>query len=119
MQDTLRFLVEDSLTAYTAFLLKACDVTAKAITAPNAIELAYQGGGSSSRLPLFVVDLQVEGAGQDVRFGYSTPPEAFLEAPLACYDKALSQIQNIVRVERKVRRGPRQAGRQAAPTRGG
>lgn len=106
MQDTLRFLVEDSLHAYTAFLLRACEYTAK-VHATNHVELLTPSGAPappiSSRLPLFVVDLQVDGQGPDVRFGYSTPPEAFLDAPLACYDKALTQIQSIVRVERKVR----------------
>ena len=103
MQDTVRFLVEDSLTSYSQFLIKACDQMA-IISGPSKVQLvdAEGSGNSSSRLPLFLVDLQVEGTGPDVRIAYSTSPEAFLEAPLACFDKALMQIQNIVRVERKV-----------------
>jgi hypothetical protein len=100
----MRFLVEDSLASYTQLMLRASEQTAR-VLAPNRVELEGPEA-PPNKLPLFVVDLLVEGSGQEVKFGYSTPPDLFLDAPLACFDKALTQIQNIVRVERKVRRPP-------------
>jgi len=110
MQDTLRFLVEDALSSYTQFLLRAAELHATIIN-PSKVNL--EGNTEScntpssfptTRLPLFVVDLQVDRSGPDVRLDYSSPIDSFLDVPLACFDKALGQIQNIVRVERKVSR---------------
>lgn len=105
MQDTLRFLIEDSLRNYAGFLMRACDYTVR-ISGPSKVEVLTRQGEPTPalalRMPLFVVDLQLEGTGADVRFSYSTSINSFLESPLLCFDKALTQIQGMIRIERKV-----------------
>lgn len=105
MQDTLRFLIEDSLRNYAGFLMRASDYTVR-ISGPSKVEVLTRQGEPipplTLRMPLFVVDLQLEGTGTDMRFSYSTPIDSFLESPLLCFDKALTQIQSMVRIERRV-----------------
>jgi len=105
MQDTLRFLIEDSLHSYTSFLATSCQATVT-IKASNDVEVLNAAMDATRRYvrpPLFLVDLLiVDGEGGRQKFSYSSKPTSFLEAPLNSFDKALASTQDITRVERKV-----------------
>ena len=46
-----------------------------------------QSSSASRRLPLFQVDLVVQGEGAEAVFAYSTPEDAFLALPLKYFDR--------------------------------
>mgnify|MGYP000067473068 CR=1 FL=1 len=69
MQDTLRYFVEDSLTAYAKFLKTACEGVVT-IRGPNDADVAFPPdapSGRSRRPPLFSLDLAVERVMQRVQ----------------------------------------------------
>ncbi|CAM9544257.1 unnamed protein product [Chrysoparadoxa australica] len=107
MQDTLQFLVEDSLKKFTRFILSACmprvEIHALNDVRTTIPEVVWQGELlRAPRAPLFMLDIVHTPGCAAACFAYSHRLASFGEAILAAFDKGLASTQNIVRVERRV-----------------
>ena len=115
MEDTIRFLTEDSLEMFAKFLEvsaasvvkvnSTCDVIVTKIwvspshpSHPSPHHPLYGLMQEQTKFPLFMVDLQV----QNGELVPSTQPRQFEERILSLFDKALSSVENIPQVERAI-----------------
>ncbi|KAF4107339.1 dynein axonemal heavy chain 1 isoform X1 [Onychostoma macrolepis] len=97
-QDTLRFLVQDSLASLAKLLLDACQNVLqcpKDLTwGPDLINSPYK----PKKKPLFSVDLVLDQTG----VGYSTPLESFETSVINLFDKGILSTHNIPQLDKFV-----------------
>eukprot|EP00736_Rhodelphis_marinus_P006943 Rmarinus@m.24609 len=116
MQDTLRFLIEESLDKYvryfqiaTAWKVEVSATNSVEVLEDEIPEIADDGedsehlrsvGGLHGRKPgpLFLVDLIIV----DGAFTYSTKPDQFEEVPVTLFDKAITGLQDVPELEPSV-----------------
>ena len=81
------------------------------ITSRSKVDIDFSGGGRLSpeqtevrtkKIPLFVVDLVVANEGKEATFGFSSKPSAFIDSVLQYFDKSLSVVLKLTRIERRV-----------------
>jgi dynein heavy chain len=91
MQDTLQFMTRDSLQEFAWFIRRAAALPGD----PD--------GPPPLKVPLFLIELVVEGEVGTQTFAFSPGRlEAFGDAALSVFDKALAAVQGVARVERRV-----------------
>ncbi|XP_075795609.1 dynein axonemal heavy chain 1 isoform X2 [Pelodiscus sinensis] len=98
LQDSVRFLVQDSLVSFTQFLLDACcgvlDCSEDMDWGEDLINSPYK----PRKNPLFVVDLILDNTGVH----YSTPLENFETALVSLFDKGILATHTIPQLEKFV-----------------
>ena len=95
MEDTLRFMVEDTVQTFASFIEDACagdvEITDAKTVAPE----------DTRTYPLFVLELVAEET-EEGGLAYNVDPEAYVEAALEAYDEALVATGTIEGVEHQV-----------------
>uniref|UniRef100_A0A4W6F8M2 Dynein axonemal heavy chain 1 n=1 Tax=Lates calcarifer TaxID=8187 RepID=A0A4W6F8M2_LATCA len=98
MQDSLRYLVQDSLASLTHLILDACH---SVLTCPqdliwgsNLVTSPYKPKNN----PLFLVDLVLDQTGVH----YSTPPENFVTSIVNLFDKGILATYNVPQLDKFV-----------------
>ncbi|XP_074200861.1 dynein axonemal heavy chain 1 isoform X9 [Camelus bactrianus] len=98
LQDTLRFLVQDSLTSFSQFVSDACcsvlDCTDDMVWGEDLIISPYR----PRKNPLFIVDLVLDTSGVH----YSTPLEQFETSLLNLFDKGILATHAVPQLEKLV-----------------
>uniref|UniRef100_A0A8C9DGR4 Dynein axonemal heavy chain 1 n=1 Tax=Prolemur simus TaxID=1328070 RepID=A0A8C9DGR4_PROSS len=98
LQDTLRFLVQDSLASFTQFISDACcsvlDCTEDMVWGEDLTNSPYR----PRRNPLFTVDLVLDSSGVH----YSTPLEQFETSLLNLFDKGILATHSVPQLEKLV-----------------
>ncbi|XP_053785531.1 dynein axonemal heavy chain 1 isoform X3 [Desmodus rotundus] len=98
LQDTLRFLVQDSLTSFSQFISDACcsvvDCTDDMVWGEDLINSPYR----PRKNPLFIVDLVLDSSGVH----YSTPLEQFETSLLNLFDKGILATHAVPQLEKLV-----------------
>ncbi|XP_076985171.1 dynein axonemal heavy chain 1 isoform X3 [Tamandua tetradactyla] len=98
LQDTLRFLVQDSLTGFAHFISEACcsvlDCPEDMAWGEDFINSPYR----PRKNPLFIVDLMLDSSGVH----YSTPLEQFESALLNLFDKGILATHAVPQLEKLV-----------------
>ncbi|XP_016065513.1 PREDICTED: dynein heavy chain 1, axonemal [Miniopterus natalensis] len=98
LQDTLRFLVQDSLASFSQFISDACcsvlDCTDDMVWGGDFINSPYR----PRKNPLFIVDLVLDSSGVH----YSTPLEQFETALLNLFDKGILATHAVPQLEKLV-----------------
>ncbi|XP_074169160.1 dynein axonemal heavy chain 1 isoform X1 [Rhinolophus sinicus] len=98
LQDTLRFLVQDSLTSFSQFISDACcsvlDCTDDMVWGEDLINSPYR----PRKNPLFIVDLVLDSSGVH----YSTPLEQFETSLLSLFDKGILATHVVPHLEKLV-----------------
>ncbi|CAJ1051390.1 LOW QUALITY PROTEIN: dynein heavy chain 1%2C axonemal [Xyrichtys novacula] len=100
MQDSLHFLVQDSLVSLTQLFLDACH---SVLTCPQ--DLVWENNLITSpykpkKNPLFLVDLVLDQTG----IHYSTPPEQFETSIINLFDKGILATHNVPQLDKFVMR---------------
>ncbi|XP_037386166.1 dynein axonemal heavy chain 1 isoform X5 [Talpa occidentalis] len=98
LQDTLRFLVQDSLTSFSNFINDACY---SVLDCPDDMVWGEDFSNSPYRPrknPLFIVDLVLDSTGVH----YSTLPEQFETSLLNLFDKGILATQAVPQLEKLV-----------------
>uniref|UniRef100_A0A8D1UYI8 Dynein axonemal heavy chain 1 n=1 Tax=Sus scrofa TaxID=9823 RepID=A0A8D1UYI8_PIG len=98
LQDTLRFLVQDSLTNFSQFISDTCcsvlDCTNDMVWGEDFINSPYR----PRKNPLFIVDLVLDSSGVH----YSTPLEQFETSLLNLFDKGILATHAVPQLEKLV-----------------
>uniref|UniRef100_A0A8C4M1C9 Dynein axonemal heavy chain 1 n=1 Tax=Equus asinus TaxID=9793 RepID=A0A8C4M1C9_EQUAS len=98
LQDTLRFLVQDSLASFSQFISDACcsvlDCTDAMVWGEDLINSPYR----PRKNPLFIVDLVLDSSGVH----YSTPLEQFETSLLNLFDKGILATHAVPQLEKLV-----------------
>uniref|UniRef100_A0A8C5ZKT2 Dynein axonemal heavy chain 1 n=1 Tax=Marmota marmota marmota TaxID=9994 RepID=A0A8C5ZKT2_MARMA len=98
LQDTLRFLVQDSLTSFSQFISDACcsvlDCTDDMVWGEDLINSPYR----PRKNPLFIVDLVLDSSGVH----YSTALEQFETSLLNLFDKGILATHSVPQLEKMV-----------------
>ncbi|XP_054451580.1 dynein axonemal heavy chain 1 [Pteronotus mesoamericanus] len=98
LQDTLRFLVQDSLASFSQFISDACcsviDCTDDMVWGEDLINSPYR----PRKNPLFIVDLVLDSSGVH----YSTPLEQFETSLLNLFDKGILATHAVPQLEKLV-----------------
>ncbi|XP_023393798.1 dynein heavy chain 1, axonemal [Pteropus vampyrus] len=98
LQDTLRFLVQDSLASFSQFISDACcsviDCTDDMVWGEDLINSPYR----PRKNPLFIVDLVLDSSGVH----YSTPLEQFESSLLNLFDKGILATHAVPQLEKLV-----------------
>ncbi|XP_008570797.1 PREDICTED: dynein heavy chain 1, axonemal [Galeopterus variegatus] len=98
LQDTLRFLVQDSLASFSQFISDACcsvlDCTEDMVWGEDLINSPYR----PRKNPLFIVDLVLDSSGVH----YSTPLEQFETSLLNLFDKGILATHAVPQLEKLV-----------------
>uniref|UniRef100_A0A8D2DP18 Dynein axonemal heavy chain 1 n=1 Tax=Sciurus vulgaris TaxID=55149 RepID=A0A8D2DP18_SCIVU len=98
LQDTLRFLVQDSLTSFSQFISDACcsvlDCTDDMVWGEDLINSPYR----PRKNPLFIMDLVLDSSGVH----YSTPLEQFETSVLNLFDKGILATHAVPQLEKMV-----------------
>ncbi|XP_045153350.1 dynein axonemal heavy chain 1 [Echinops telfairi] len=98
LQDSLRFLVQDSLASFTQFISDACcsvlDCSEDMVWGDDLINSPYR----PRRHPLFIMDLVLDSSGVH----YSTPLEQFETALLSLFDKGILATHAVPQLEKMV-----------------
>ncbi|XP_032988956.1 dynein axonemal heavy chain 1 isoform X1 [Rhinolophus ferrumequinum] len=98
LQDTLRFLVQDSLTSFSQFISDACcsvlDCADDMVWGEDLINSPYR----PRKNPLFIVDLVLDSSGVH----YSTPLEQFEASLLSLFDKGILATHVVPHLEKLV-----------------
>ncbi|KAK2862487.1 hypothetical protein Q5P01_002020 [Channa striata] len=98
MEDSLRYLVQDSLLSMTCLVLDACHSVLKCPTdliwGSNLITSPYK----PKKNPLFLVDLVMDQTGVH----YNTPPENFERSVVNLFDKSILATYNVQQLEKPV-----------------
>ncbi|XP_076826201.1 dynein axonemal heavy chain 1-like isoform X3 [Clavelina lepadiformis] len=97
MQDSLRYLVQDSLSNFTNMILDACY---QVLECPDIItwgDSIIVSKYKPKKNPLFVIDLVM-----DSIVHYSTPLENFEPALVGLFEKAIASTQHVPQLERYV-----------------
>ncbi|KAF5403840.1 Dynein heavy chain axonemal [Paragonimus heterotremus] len=101
MQDTLRYLVMDSLTSLTNMIRDGC---ISCLNLPSNYEWTNDLVTSSlppKKNPIFLVDLVLDAEGPH----YSTPLKNFITTLTSLFDKAINSVQDVPQLERFVMEG--------------
>jgi len=110
MQDSMRYSMEESLGKYRKYIEHAC-LPLVSIESRSKVDVDFSGGGKldaeqreirAKRNPLFLVDLVVENEGKEAMFGFSSKSSAFVDSVLQYFDKSLSVVLKLTRIERRV-----------------
>ncbi|XP_008850074.1 dynein heavy chain 1, axonemal [Nannospalax galili] len=98
LQDTLRFLVQDSLSSFSQFIGDACcsvlDCTDDMVWGEGCMNSPYR----PRKNPLFIVDLVLDGSGVH----YSTPLEQFEMTLVNLFDKGILATHTVPQLEKLV-----------------
>ncbi|KAM7230116.1 hypothetical protein CapIbe_018833 [Capra ibex] len=98
LQDTLRFLVQDSLASFAQFINDACcsvlDCADDMVWGEDLINSPYR----PRKNPLFIVDLMLDTSGVH----YSTPLEQFETSLLTLFDKGILATHTVPQLEKLV-----------------
>nr|XP_054101684.1 dynein axonemal heavy chain 1 isoform X2 [Callithrix jacchus] len=98
LQDTLRFLVQDSLASFSQFISDACysvlNCTDDMVWGDDLINSPYR----PRKNPLFIVDLVLDSSGVH----YSTPLEQFEASLLNLFDKGILATHTVPQLEKLV-----------------
>ncbi|XP_058416307.1 dynein axonemal heavy chain 1 isoform X1 [Diceros bicornis minor] len=98
LQDTLRFLVQDSLASFSQFISDTCcsvlDCTDAMVWGEDLINSPYR----PRKNPLFIVDLVLDSSGVH----YSTPLEQFEASLLNLFDKGILATHAVPQLEKLV-----------------
>ncbi|XP_040850525.1 dynein heavy chain 1, axonemal [Ochotona curzoniae] len=98
LQDTLRFLVQDSLASFAQFINDACysvlDCTEDMVWGEDLVNSPYR----PRKNPLFIVDLVLDSSGVH----YSTPLEQFETSLLNLFDKGILATHAVPQLEKLV-----------------
>ncbi|XP_036594745.1 dynein heavy chain 1, axonemal [Trichosurus vulpecula] len=98
LQDSIRFLVQDSLVNFTQFILDACcsvlNCSEDMVWGPDLINSPYK----PRKNPLFIVDLVLDNSGSH----YSTPMENFMTSLLNLFDKGILATHSVPQLEKFV-----------------
>ncbi|OWK02778.1 hypothetical protein Celaphus_00010474, partial [Cervus elaphus hippelaphus] len=98
LQDTLRFLVQDSLSSFSQFISDACcsvlDCADDMVWGEDLINSPYR----PRKNPLFIVDLVLDTSGVH----YSTPLEQFETSLLNLFDKGILATHTVPQLEKLV-----------------
>ncbi|XP_029774824.1 dynein heavy chain 1, axonemal isoform X2 [Suricata suricatta] len=98
LQDTLRFLVQDSLVSFSQFISDACcsvlDCADNMVWGEDLINSPYR----PRKNPLFIVDLMLDSSGVH----YSTSPEQFETSLLNLFDKGILATHAVPQLEKLV-----------------
>ncbi|XP_035886761.1 dynein heavy chain 1, axonemal isoform X2 [Phyllostomus discolor] len=98
LQDTLRFLVQDSLASFSQFISDACcsviDCTDDMVWGEDLINSPYR----PRKNPLFIMDLVLDSSGVH----YSTPLEQFETSLLSLFDKGILATHAVPQLEKLV-----------------
>ncbi|XP_004631750.1 dynein heavy chain 1, axonemal [Octodon degus] len=98
LQDTLRFLVQDSLASFTQFISDACG---SVLNCPDDMvwgEDLMNSPYRPKKNPLFIMDLVLDGSGVH----YSTPLEQFEASLLNIFDKGILATHSVPQLEKLV-----------------
>ena len=95
MEDTLRFMIEDTVTTFNGFIAKAA---AGSVAIADAKDVTAEGTRAN---PLFALEVVAED-GPEGGLSYNIEPEEYVEAVLAAYDEALVATGTIEGVEHQV-----------------
>lgn len=95
MEDTLRFMIEDTVRKFNTFIAKAAAGT---VTIPGPKGVSSEGTRTN---PLFGLEIMVED-GPEGGISYNLDPEQYVEAALEAYDEALLATGTIEGVEHQV-----------------
>ena len=105
MEDTMRYMMQDSMAQYSAFLRRACEGEVTVVDT-NAVETVYpaSAGPQRHRPPLFLVDLVINGEkGAEGAFAVLVAARAVLVGPAQGLRQGAHRLsQNIVQVEKRV-----------------
>ncbi|XP_060604387.1 dynein axonemal heavy chain 1-like isoform X2 [Ruditapes philippinarum] len=98
MQDSMRFLVQNSLYSFTQMILDACHSTMKLeedfVWGTDVISSPYK----PKRNALFLVDLQLDNTGVH----YSTNINTFESSLVGLFDKGIQSTQNVPQLEKYI-----------------
>mmetsp|Transcript_7015 Transcript_7015/g.26224 ORF Transcript_7015/g.26224 Transcript_7015/m.26224 type:complete len:4128 (-) Transcript_7015:64-12447(-) len=96
MEDTLRFMTEDSISEFVKFIALMCsyDVDVQSVSEVDVKELNSQED-DPARLPLFAVEILYK----DDIFKFSTEPQDFVDVILRLFDQAVNEMRQIPQVE--------------------
>ncbi|XP_026203417.1 dynein heavy chain 1, axonemal [Anabas testudineus] len=98
MQDSLRYLVQDSLASLASYLLDACDsvlmCSEDLVWENNLMTSPYK----PKKNPLFLVDLILDQTGVH----YSTPPKNFETSVVNLFDKSILATYNVKQLDKSV-----------------
>ncbi|XP_078270493.1 dynein axonemal heavy chain 1 [Rhinoraja longicauda] len=98
LQDSLRYLVQDSLVNYTQMILDGC------YSSLNCLKDMKWGGDlinsnfKPRKMPIFVMDLSLDNG----RVQFNTPLERFKAVTLTLFDKAITATQHVPHIEKFV-----------------
>lgn len=95
MEDTLRFLVEDSLQRFTSFIQGACRI-AVSVRGTNSVENEPAPAGTK-RVPLLSIELVIKEDG--LGFDYSTPLSLIPAKVVAVFNHAIQRVTGISQLE--------------------
>ncbi|XP_077969677.1 dynein axonemal heavy chain 1-like isoform X2 [Styela clava] len=98
MQDSLRYLVQDSLVSFTQMVLDACYQVLDCKEDLTWGESLLVSNFKPKKNPLFVVDLVVDQDG----IHYSTPYDGFETVLVKLFDNAIGSTQHVPQLERHV-----------------
>ncbi|TGZ66131.1 hypothetical protein CRM22_005485 [Opisthorchis felineus] len=101
MQDTLRYLVMDSLTSLTNMIRDGC---VSCLSLPENYEWTNDLLTSSlppKKNPIFLVDLVLDADGPH----YSTPLQNFINVLITLFNRAINSVQDVPQLERFVMEG--------------
>ncbi|XP_078481026.1 dynein axonemal heavy chain 1-like isoform X3 [Ciona intestinalis] len=98
MQDSLRYLVQDSLTNFTTMISDACYQVMECKDEMEWPGTVLASPFKPKRNPLFVIDLVIDATGVQ----YSTPLESFEPSLVGLFDKAIASTQHVPQLERYV-----------------
>ena len=105
MQDNLRFMVEKQVNRYVEKLLELTSLTTTVKDTNNVNvkwDLPVEKQEGDSRYPIYLIDIIIEGTGNNAKFKYSTDIGKFIEMPLICMKKPLKAMQKLTQVEKLV-----------------
>lgn len=95
MEDTMRFLVEDSLEKYARFIQSACCARVT-VLGTNQVEVEDPGAGPK-KVPLLAVELMIND--EESRFQYNTPLPSVPAKVVSVFNHALNRLTGISQLE--------------------
>lgn len=95
MEDTLRFMTEDSISEFTDYITQMCNYTVE-VESVSDVQVEVLGAKEEDppRLPLFAVEILFKDC-----FKYSTEPQDFIDVLLRLFDQAVNEMRQIPQVE--------------------
>jgi dynein heavy chain len=94
MEDTLRFLVEESITSFGGFMHSTCSPKL-AVKATNDVSVVGAAASEDGGVPLFALELVMTDKG----FDYNTKLEKFESTVVKIFESAVTSLHNIPQLE--------------------